>query len=155
VTLDDLGGPRRDRKPRSWWALGLAVAVLITVGSLTVALILGTIGFETRRIAMHQARLRKLATAGEPIERVTQGLQAEGARIVADAEGAGAIREVARTWMPPLEAAAAEKAGRWQRARVVDTGDMVYLLLFDEGRALRDFIVWPKSQGKSPPGERP
>jgi len=122
---------------KRFWILAGALAV--TIGTLTLALVLGSTGFDVRRYGQHQRRLQKVMREQPSAERLTRGLAAEGSPLLEAAatpdekERAVAARGGAR--VTELR----EKAARHPQLRVYQAGDMMYFIYFDAEGIMRDF----------------
>jgi hypothetical protein len=137
---------------RPWIML---VALVVTLGSLWLALTLGSIGFDVRRYAQHERRLQKVMREPEAtVERLTKGFENEGTMLVATPAGPGETERVIagqgaekpefRAKESELRAKAAElraKAARYPTMRVFATKDMLYFVFFDRDRLMRDFTL--------------
>jgi hypothetical protein len=109
----------------------IAGSLAVTAGTAALAFLLGGVGYDVRRFSIHEGRLERLVAKEPTLEQVTEGLAAEGARLVAgDGIDAG-----------PRQAEVAEKARRWGTVRVFETADMLYFLYFDSEGTLREFTL--------------
>lgn len=125
----------------------LRARLAILLGSLaTTALIawlaftIGAWGFGFRRFSQHEGRLRRLLPQQPSLERVVQGLNEEGSRLVAAPETEAALERVLAERAGDRAALVRAKAARWRYTRVFVAGDMVYFVFFDEARVMRDFV---------------
>ena len=123
--------------------VGIVFAALaVTLGSLWLALALGSVGFDVRRFTQHERRLRKVmaepqVTAG----RLTQAFQEEGTTLVtvptSPEERERVITGRGGRQAPALRA----KAARYPDMRVFATADMLYFVFFDRDGVMRDFTL--------------
>ena len=121
---------------RFWIVVG---ALVVTLGSLALALRLGAASFDARRFDQHRGRLRKVMREQPTAERLTRGLEAEGSPLVA---AAAAPEEKERVLMSRGGAGRSEiraKAARFPELRVYQAGDMFYFVNFDAQGVMRDF----------------
>lgn len=116
-----------------------AAAALLTAASLTLALLLGSWGFDYRRYQQHEARLARLVLLRPELERVVAGLEAEGSPLVASPRDAGEIDALVDRFRGQKREEIRDKAARFAETRVFAAADMAYFLYFDERQRLRDF----------------
>lgn len=119
------------------WILG--GALVVTLGSLALAMLLGSASFDFRRYSQHEGRLRKVLREAPGEERLTQGLADEGTTLEAATTGAAEAEAVIARHGGRKTAELRAKAGRHPRMRVYRAGDMLYFVFFDAGGAMRDF----------------
>jgi hypothetical protein len=117
---------------------GAAAVTAVLVG---LALMLGDIGFETRRWPLHEGRLKKLVFQQAQVGPVTQALADEHARLLGVAQDPAAAAELARRYGGARQADIAAKAARWPHLRVFLAADMIYFIYFDAGGVMRDFTL--------------
>ena len=117
--------------------LALAVALTGLLGSL--ALYLGAWGFDFRRYAQHNGRLRRLMEHEPSMELVVEALQGEGSPLQASAEDERALRAEAAARGGAKAAEVIEKGRRFRHTRVFRAADMVYFIYFDDAGIMRDF----------------
>ena len=125
-----------DERPAARRAVILALSVLVSLGTLGLALFLGAWAFAFRSDSLHAGRLARMLEE-RPIEaRLSAGLQQEGiTQVAADASDATLLRL--------LGPEAAERAGevrakrdRYPAARLYASPDHVYVVFFDaDGKA--------------------
>ncbi len=120
----------------------LAAALLVTLGSLWVAMVLGSLAFDVRRTMQHDRRLRKVMTEPQPtVGRLTQAFKDEGTLPVAaphtPEEKERVIVEKGGKQVAELRA----KAARYPEMRVFATADMLYFVFFDREGVMRDFTL--------------
>ncbi len=106
---------------------------------LWAVLMLGSWGYDTRRMSIHNARLTRLVEKKPRIELVTAGLEQEGSPLVASPRGEAELRRAAAEWGDGRAAEVLAKSPRFAATRVFQAGDAIYFLYFDEGGVLRDF----------------
>ena len=125
-----------DERPAARRAVFLAVAVLVSLGTLGLALFLGAWAFAYRRDSLHAGRLSRMLEE-RPVEaRVSAGLQLEGiTQVASDASDATLVRVLG----PEGATRAAEvrtKRDRYPAARLYAGADHVYVVFFDaDGKA--------------------
>jgi hypothetical protein len=131
--------------------------IAIVVGSLalaaiplSLALFLGTWGFEYRGLSLHQGRLERLVQRQPKLEQVMAGLEAEGSALLAAPSDQAALAAAAVRWGREHAPALQKKASEHAQTRVFRAGDFIYFLYFDADDVLRDFAVIPL--GSSEPG---
>jgi hypothetical protein len=120
----------------------LAGALVITLGSLWLAMVLGSLAFDVRRTTQHDRRLRKVMTEPQPtVDRLTQAFKDEGTLPVAapttPEEKERVIVEKGGKQAAELRA----KAARYPEMRVYATADMLYFVFFDRDGVMRDFSL--------------
>jgi hypothetical protein len=119
------------------WILGGAVAV--TLGALSVVMLVGSATFHFRRHLDHDIRLQKVMRLGPTADRLTRGLADEGAPLLlVTASADEAEREVPEDGRHK-RAEVREKVVRHAETRVYLAGDMLYFVYFDSGGVMRDF----------------
>ena len=122
---------------KRFWVL--AGALVVTLAALSLAMVLGSASFDFRRYSQHEGRLRRVMREAPTVQRLTLGLQDEGARLVASpaspAEAARVITERGGRRAAELRA----KAGRYPQLRVYRASDMLYFVFFDADGVMRDF----------------
>ncbi len=124
---------------RFWIVVG---ALVVTVGALWIAMLLGSAGFNGRRYPQHEQRLRKVMQQPQvTVDRLTRAFAAEGTSLVAapvspeDAERVIAKEGASRA------AELRAKAARYPELRVFATADMYYFVFFDRDGLMRDFTL--------------
>ncbi len=122
---------------RSWILLG---ALAVTLVALSVALLLGTLGFNYHRKLEHEELLRAVMARRPTAAQLTEWLATvKGAPLLAapasraDVEGVISARGSAKA--DELRA----KAGRYPQLRVYHASDMLYFVFFDGDGVMRDF----------------
>jgi hypothetical protein len=117
----------------------LAGALVVTLGALVIAMLLGSTSFDFRRYNQHENRMRKVLREAPTVERLTQGLAGEGTAVVAAPVGTAQKEQViaARGGLKTAELRA--KAARYPQLRVYRAGDMLYFVFFDADGVMRDF----------------
>ena len=121
---------------RFWIIVG---ALAVTLGTLTLALLLGSAGFDFRRYAVHQRRMQQVLREQPTAERLTRGLADEGTMLVAVAATRDAVAREASARGGPRAAEIREKGARHAETRVYRAGDMLYFVYFDAAGVMRDF----------------
>ena len=118
----------------------LAIAGVSSMAILGLAIVLGAVGFNFRRMSIHEARLSKLVTVGAQVEQVTKGLEAEHSPLLMSARSSDQARIAAEQWGKHKGDEIELRAARWTEMRVFRAGDMVYFIFFDEDGKVREFI---------------
>jgi hypothetical protein len=121
-------------------------ALVVTVGGLATALVLGTIGYDVRRSSMHEARLKGILIQTPTVYQVTEGLK-EKAPLAAIVDSDETLRSAVERWGGAEVASITEKAVRWPQLRVYSAGDMMYFIFFDAEDIMRDY-VYVSSSGR-------
>ena len=116
-----------------------AVAATITAGGLSIALLLGTYGYDFRRSNMHNARLKGILMQTPTIYQVTEGLK-EKAPLAEVVESKEQLDEAVARWGKDKGPQIREKAGSWRYLRIYSAGDMMYFIFFDDRKIMRDYI---------------
>ncbi len=120
----------------------LAGALAVTLGSLWLAMTLGSVAFDVRRYTQHERRLRKvMAEPQATVGRLTQAFQDEGTQLVT-APKSPEERERAIAGQGGAQATELRaKAARYPAMRVFATADMLYFVFFDRDGVMRDFTL--------------
>jgi hypothetical protein len=122
---------------RRFWIL--AGAAVVTLGALTLAMLLGSASFDFRRYSQHQTRLAKVMREQPTADRLTRGLADEGTVLVAVAATRDEVEREASARGGRKAAEIREKGGRHAQTRVYQTADMLYFVYFDAAGVMRDF----------------
>ena len=117
----------------------LAGAVVVTLGALALAMMLGSASFDFRRYAQHQGRLDKVMREQPTADRLTRGLADEGTVLLAVAATRDELEREASARGGRKAAEIREKAARHAETRVYQTADMLYFVYFDAAGVMRDF----------------
>jgi hypothetical protein len=117
----------------------LAGALAVTLGALTLAMLLGSASFDFRRYTQHEGRLRRVMREAPTAERLTQGLRDEGTALVAAPASRGEAERVIAEHGGVKTGELRTKAARYPRLRVFRASDMLYFVFFDEQGVMRDF----------------
>ena len=121
---------------RFWMLVG---ALVVTLSSLALALLLGSTGFDFRRYTQHEGRLRRVLREAPSVARLTQGLQEEGTPLVAAPAGPAEAERVIAQRGGAKVAQLRAKAARYPLLRVYRAADMLYFVYFDADGLMRDF----------------
>jgi hypothetical protein len=122
---------------KRFWILAGALAV--TLGALTIAMLLGATSFDFRRYTQHENRMRKVLREAPSVERLTQGLAEEGTAVIAAPTSRAEAERVIAARGGLKQAELRAKAGRYPQLRVYRAGDMLYFVFFDADGVMRDF----------------
>jgi hypothetical protein len=117
----------------------LAGALVVTLGTLTLALMLGSAGFDFRRYTVHERRMQKVLREQPTADRLTRGLADEGTSLLAVARTREEVEREASARGGKKAAEVREKGARHAETRVYQAGDMLYFVFFDAGGVMRDF----------------
>ena len=121
--------------------LVLLGAAAVTAALVWLALMLGDIGFETRRFSLHEGRLKRLQALQPQADQVTQGLADEHARLLGVARDAASAAALAERYGGTRQDEIRAKAARWLHVRVFLAADMIYFIYFDPGGVMKDFTL--------------
>ena len=121
---------------RFWIAAG---ALAVTLGSLTLAMLLGSASFDFRRYTVHERRMQKVLREQPTADRLTRGLADEGTAQLAVARTREEVERVASARGGKKAAEIREKGARHVETRVYQAGDMLYFVYFDANGVMRDF----------------
>jgi hypothetical protein len=136
VIGDTLGGSRRPP------LVALALGVVAAGGIVVLVLALGGWAFEYRQFTMHDGRLKRLVERHPTVAAVTQGLLDEpGTRAIAIPATEPQLRALIAAWAPARVDEVVAKAQRWPSVRGFAAGEMIYLLFFDAGGRLQDYVL--------------
>lgn len=120
----------------------LAGALAVTLGSLWLAMALGSVGFDVRRYTQHERRLRKvMAEPQATLDRLTRAFRDEGTLLVAAPASPEESERVIAGQGGKQMAELRGKAARHPRMRVFATADMLYFVFFDRDDVMRDFTL--------------
>lgn len=122
---------------KRFWIIG--GALVATLGSLTLAMLLGSASFDYRRYSEHEGRLRRVMREAPDADRLTRGLQQEGTALVAVAATAAEADRVIAERGGARSGELRAKAGRYPQLRVYRAADMLYFVFFDADGVMRDF----------------
>ncbi len=122
---------------KRFWITGGALAV--TLGTLTLAMLLGSAGFDFRRYTVHQRRMQKVQREQPTADRLTRGLADEGTVLLAVARSREDVERESSARGGKRAAEVREKAARHAEMRVYQAGDMLYFVYFDTDGVMRDF----------------
>jgi hypothetical protein len=122
---------------RFWILTGAFCATALT---LTLALLLGSWGFNYRRYSQHEGRMRRVLEQQPTIGQLTAGLEDEGASVLSSPETREEVEKAIVTLGGGRVEELRRKAARWSRARVYRAADMLYFVFFDEDGVMRDFV---------------
>ena len=121
---------------RFWIAAG---ALAVTLGSLTLAMLLGSASFDFRRYTVHERRMQKVLREQPTADRLTRGLADEGTAQLAVARTREEVEREASARGGKKAAEIREKGARHVETRVYLAGDMLYFVYFDADGVMRDF----------------
>jgi hypothetical protein len=122
---------------KRFWIFAGALAV--TLGALTLAMLLGSASFDFRRYTVHRQRLQKVLREQPTADRLTRGLADEGTTLLAVARTHEEVEREASVRGGKSTAEIREKGARHAETRVYQSGDMLYFVFFDGGGVMRDF----------------
>ncbi|MGD8897157.1 MAG: hypothetical protein PVJ73_14070 [Acidobacteriota bacterium] len=121
---------------RFWILAGAFAATAVT---LAAALVLGSWGFNYRRFNQHETRLRRVMEQQPTIDRLTAGLEDEGAVVLSSPRTSEEVERAIARYGGDRAGALREKADRWVHLRVYHAADMIYFIFFDDEGVMRDF----------------
>ena len=122
---------------KRFWILAAALAV--TLGALTLAMVLGSASFDFRRYTVHQRRMQKVLSEQPTADRLTRGLADEGTILLAVARTREELEREASARGGKKAAEIREKGARHAETRVYQAGDMLYFVFFDAAGLMRDY----------------
>jgi hypothetical protein len=117
----------------------LAGAAVVTLGALTLAMLLGSASFDFRRYTVHQRRMQKVLREQPTADRLTRGLADEGTAQLAVARTREEVEREASARGGNKADEIREKGARHAETRVYLAGDMLYFVFFDTAGVMRDF----------------
>ena len=123
-------------------------AAAVTAVLAWLALMLGDVGFETRRFSLHEGRLKRLQALQPQADQVTQGLADEHARLLGVPRDAGSAETLAQRYGGTRQDEIRAKAARWPHVRVFLAADMIYFIYFDPGGVMKDFTLVTAGQAR-------
>ena len=121
---------------RFWIAAG---ALAVTLATLALALVLGSVGFDVRRYLLHEGRLRRVMASQPNVESLTRGLAAEKATLIAAPSSSQEVERAIAAHGGIKSQEIRGKASRYAQLRLFRAGDMIYFVFFDAGGVMRDF----------------
>jgi hypothetical protein len=121
---------------RFWIAV---MALVVTLGALALAMLLGSASFDFRRYTVHRQRLQKVLREQPSADRLTRGLADEGTPLLAVLTSPADVEREAAARGGPMAPEIRQKAARSAQTRVYRAGDMLYFVYFDEAGLMRDF----------------
>ncbi|HVO09266.1 MAG TPA: hypothetical protein VMX54_00820 [Vicinamibacteria bacterium] len=119
------------------WIVG--GALVVTLGALALAMLLGSASFDYRRFSQHEGRLRKVMREAPTADRLTRALQDEGAPLLAAPRTPEEAEQVIAARGGRKLAELRQKAARYPQLRVFRAADMLYFVWFDADGVMRDF----------------
>jgi hypothetical protein len=122
---------------RRFWVF--AGALVVTLGALALAMLLGSASFDFRRYSQHQGRLQKVLREQPDADRLTRGFADEGTVLLTVAATRDALEREASARGGRKAAEIREKGARHAETRVYQTADMLYFVYFDAAGVMRDF----------------
>ena len=122
---------------KRFWIIGGALAV--TLGALTLAMLLGSASFDFRRYTVHQQRMQKVLREQPTADRLTRGLADEGTVLLAVLRSRDDVEREASARGGKKAAEVREKGARHAETRVYQASDMLYFVYFDADGVMRDF----------------
>jgi len=128
---------------------GVTVGLALAAIGLVIALYLGTVGYDVRRVLLHEARLRGVLQEEPTLYQIVVGLE-EKAPLVGSPEREEELEEWIAQYGDQKKEEILEKGRQWPITRVFDAGDMIYFIYFDEKEIMRDFTY--VSTPGHPPG---
>jgi hypothetical protein len=117
----------------------LAGAFVVTVVTFALAFLLGSWGFDYRRFSQHEKRLQRVLQQEPTIDRLTAGLEDEGAAVLSAPQTAEEVEGAIADHGGERSGELHDKARRWGHLRVFRAGDMIYFVFFDDEGVMRDF----------------
>ena len=123
---------------KRFWIVAGALAV--TLATLALALVLGSVAFDVRRYLLHEGRLRRVMESQPTVESLTQGLLAEKTTTLIAAPSSRQDVERAISAHGGIKSQEIRgKASRYAQLRVFRARDMIYFVFFDASGVMRDF----------------
>lgn len=130
---------RGNRRPP---LLALGVGVLAAGGLTVLVLSLGAWAYQHRRFTLHDGRLKRLVDQQPTVQEVTSGLLKEpGNRAIEVPASDSQLRDLVAQWSSARADEVVARKRHWPIIRVFGVGDMVYVLYFDAGGVLREYIL--------------
>lgn len=121
---------------RLWMFAG---ALVVTLGALALAMLLGSASFDFRRFSQHEGRLRRVMAEKPTADRLTRGLQDEGTPLLAAPTSPQETEKLIAAHGGSKTAELRRKAARYPQLRVYRAADMLYFVWFDAGGVMSDF----------------
>lgn len=122
---------------KRFWIMAGALAV--TLGALTLAMVLGSASFDFRRYTVHRQRMQKVLREQPTADRLTRGLADEGTVLLAVLRSREDVGREASARGGKTSAEVREKGARHAETRVYQASDMLYFVYFDADGVMRDF----------------
>ena len=121
---------------RLWIVAG---ALVVTLATLTLAMMLGSASFDFRRYTVHQRLMQKVLREAPSADRLTRGLADEGTTLLAVLAAKADVEREALARGREKADEVREKGGRHAETRIYQAGDMLYFVYFDGDGLMRDF----------------
>lgn len=102
---------------------------------------LGAWAYDTRRMTLHDARLRKVLAQTPTADRLSRGLEGEGSPLLGAATTEADVAKLAVAWGGRSREVVLAKAKSFSTVRAHRAGDVVYFLFFDQSGILRDYVL--------------
>lgn len=118
----------------------LAAALAASGVLLGGVLWLGAWAYDTRRMTLHDARLRKVLAQAPTADRLSRGLAAEGSPLLVIAMNPGEVARAVTEWGGARKEEIMAKAKQFPAMRVHQAGDVAYFLFFDKAGVLKDYV---------------
>jgi len=124
---------------RRFWIL--AIAVVVTLSSLALAMLLGSASFDVRRYTQHGRRLTKVMREQPTSDRLTRAFTDEGTVLLAVAATRDDVDREAAARGGSKAAEIREQGARHAETRVYQTADMLYFVYFDGDGVMKGFTL--------------
>lgn len=121
-------------------ALITALALLATVAAFALAFLLGAAYFQSRRYTAHDTRLQRMLAQSPQLDQVTEGLRDDGSPLLAAPRDEAELRALVGRFRGQKLDEILTKARRWPVTRVYRASDMLYVIYFDAGGTMRDYV---------------
>lgn len=122
---------------RTWILLA---ALCVTLAALSVAMLMGTMGFNYHRSLEHEELLRAVMARQPTVARLTEWLVGvKGAPLLAAPASQGEAERVIAERGGRKTGELRAKAARYPQLRVFRASDMLYFVFFDADGVMRDF----------------
>jgi hypothetical protein len=129
--------PERERRTL---VLALGGGLIAAGGLAALVFTLGSWAYQHRRYTIHDGRLKRLVERHPTVGDASAGILAEAGNRALPAPQARDVRAWAERW-PARAEEILRKHERWPLLRIFDAGGLVYVLYFDQGGRLQDYVL--------------
>lgn len=119
----------------------IAGALVVTFGSLTLAMLLGSASFTFRTTTQHHQRMVRVMRQHPVVSQLTQAFKDEGTAVLSEPATPAEVERVISERGGRKAAELRQKAAHNPQLRVFGTSDMLYFVFFDKDGVMSDFTL--------------